>query len=95
MKGLLEGRCATTGDSQRCFQASAPLELGVLGCPCLDETLGSAPPGECLTWVLAQVTGTLTDARRKERNRIGFFFFYVPLKLIFFLVILHITRVDG
>ena len=94
MKALLEGRCATTRDSRRCFQASAPLELGVLGCPGLDETLDSAPPGECLTWVLAQVTGTLTDARRKERNRIGFFF-NVPLKLIFFLVILHIMHVDG
>ena len=38
--------------------------------------------------------GTLTDARRKERNRIDFFF-YIPLKLISFLVILHIARVDG
>lgn len=55
MKGLLEGRCAATKDSQRCFQASAPLELGVLGCPGLGETPGSAPPGECLAWVLAQV----------------------------------------
>lgn len=74
MKGLLEGRCAATGDSNRCFQASARLELGVLGCPGLGETLGSAPPGECLTWVLGQVQVLSQMLEGKRGTGLTFFF---------------------
>lgn len=75
---------------------SKPIPLSSWVCwaaQALDETLGSAPPGECLTWVLAQAAGTLTDARRKYKE-IRLIFFYVPLKLVSFLVILHVTYID-
>lgn len=87
---LSEGRCATTRDSKRCFQANTSLSFS--GCAVLPrpwvETPDSAPPGDYITWVLAQA-GTHTDARRKYKET-RLTFFYVPLRLVSSLVILRL-----
>lgn len=69
-----------------------PLSLSFSGCAVLPrpwvETPDSAPPGDYITWVLAQA-GTHTDARKKYKET-RLTFFYVPLRLVSSLVILHL-----